>query len=124
LVREGTYSLKLEQVLRNLRKLIFKCPALTEQTRLKMAVQIACGIVYVHSKNVLHCDFSCCNIFVFQNWLLKLDDFGSSTVDGQELLAGEESCYQIPLRGREWEEVDCTKREIFALGCGIYEIMA
>jgi serine/threonine protein kinase len=116
--------LKLERALGNLRKLILECPAPTEQTRLNMAVQIACGMVHVHSKNVLYCDFSCRNKFVFEDWLLKLGDFGGSTIDGQEPLAGEESRYQIPLRGREWEEVDCTKREIFALGCGIYEIIA
>ena len=28
------------------------------------------------------------------------------------------------LRGREWESLDYTKREIFALGCGIYDIVA
>jgi Protein tyrosine and serine/threonine kinase len=89
-----------------------------------MAMQIACGMVHVHSKNVLHCDFSCCNMFIFEDWLLKLGDFGDSTIDGQEPHAGEKSRYQIPLRGGEWEEVDCTKREVFALGCGIYEVIA
>jgi hypothetical protein len=45
-------------------------------------------------------------------------------LDDQEPLVGEETRYQLPLRGRDSEAVDYTKTEIFALGCGIYEIMA
>jgi hypothetical protein len=39
-------------------------------------------------------------------------------------LAAEESRYQLPLRGRGRQALDYTKKEIFALGCGIYEIIA
>ena len=109
LVREDTYSLKVERALGNLRKLILDCPAPTEQTRLNMAVQIACGMVHVHSKNVFHCDFS------YRR---------RSKIDDQEPLAAEESRYQLPLRGKVWEALDYTKKEIFALGCGIYEVRA
>ena len=124
LVREDTYSLKLERALGNLRNLILACPVPAEQTRLKMAMQISCGMAHAHSRNVFHCDFSCRNVLVFTDWLLKIGDFGGSKIDDQEPLAGEETRYQLPLRGRKWEVLDYTKREIFALGCGIYEIMA
>jgi serine/threonine protein kinase len=124
LVTGDIYSLKLERALGNLRKLILECPAPAEQTRLKMAIQIAYGMAHVHSKNVFQCDFSCRNVFVFENWLLKIGDFGGSKIDDQEPLVGEETRYQLPLRGRDSEAVDYTKTEIFALGCGIYEIMA
>jgi serine/threonine protein kinase len=124
LVTEDIYSLKLERALGNLRRLILNCPAPTEPTRLKMAMQISCGMVYMHSKNVFHCDFSCRNVFVFEDWRLKIGDFGGSKIDDEEPLAAEEARYQLPLRGRKWEELDYTKREIFALGCGIFEIMA
>ncbi|KAH9224059.1 hypothetical protein DL95DRAFT_440168 [Leptodontidium sp. 2 PMI_412] len=53
-----------------------------------------------------------------------IGDFGGSKIDDQEPLAGEETRYQLPHRGRDWESVDDAKKEIFALGCGIYEIMA
>ncbi|KAI9766115.1 MAG: hypothetical protein M1839_005031 [Geoglossum umbratile] len=124
LVRADVYSLKLERALGNLRKLILECPAPIERTRLEMAIQISCGMAYMHSMNVFHCDFSCRNVFVFKDWLLKIGDFGGSKIDNQEPLAAEESRYQLPRRGRKWDEIDYTKREIFALGCGIYEIMA
>jgi serine/threonine protein kinase len=124
LIREGIYSLKLERALGNLRQLILECPMPTEQTRLKMAIQISCAMSYLHSKSIFHNDFSCRNIFVLEGWLLKIGDFGGSKIDDEEPLIGEETRYQLPLRGREWEDMDDTKRELFALGCGIYEIMA
>jgi serine/threonine protein kinase len=101
LVREDTYSLKLEQALGNLQKLIFSCPALTEHTRLKMAVQILHSMVYVHSRNVFHCDFTCHNVLVFTDWLLKIGDFGGSKINDQEPLAGEEIHYQLLLYKRK-----------------------
>jgi len=54
---------------------------------------------------------------------LKLGDFGGSRIDDQEALAAEETLYQLPRFGRTWRELDETKRELFALGSGIYEII-
>ena len=45
LIREGIYSLKLERALGNLRQLILECPVPTEQTRLKMAIQIMLYVI-------------------------------------------------------------------------------
>jgi serine/threonine protein kinase len=53
LVREGTSSLKLERALGNIRRLILESTPPTEQTRLKMAIQIANGMAHMHSKNAL-----------------------------------------------------------------------
>lgn len=124
LIAKDTFSLKLERAEGDLRGLILKRPAPAEQTRLKMAVQIACGMAYIHSKNVFHCDFSCRNVFVFEDWLVKIGDFGGSKIDNQEPLGAEEVRYELPLRGRKWKARDYMKRELFALGCAIYEVMA
>jgi hypothetical protein len=78
---------------------------------------------YFHSKNIFYNDFSCRNIFVLEGWLLKISDFGGSKINNEESLIREETRYQLPLRKREWEDIDDTKREIFALGYGIYEII-
>ncbi|PVH69375.1 kinase-like protein [Cadophora sp. DSE1049] len=117
-------SLKLERAEGDLRGLMLKCTAPAEQIRLKMAIQISCGMAHIHSKNVFHCDFSCRNIFVFEDWLVKIGDFGGSKIDSQEPRGAEEVRYELPLRGRVWQARDYTKRELFALGCAIYEIMA
>jgi serine/threonine protein kinase len=124
LIAKDIYSLKLERAKGDLRSLILKYTAPAEQIRLKMAVQISCGMAHIHSKNVFHCDFSCRNIFVFDDWLVKIGDFGGSKIDNQEPLGAEEVRYELPLRGRVWQARDYTKRELFALGCAIYEIMA
>jgi len=39
-----------------------------------MVIQISCVMVHMHSGNVFHCDFSCRNLFIFQNWLIKIGD--------------------------------------------------
>ncbi|PVH67409.1 kinase-like protein [Cadophora sp. DSE1049] len=123
LVAEDTFSLKLERAKGGLRSLMLKCAAPAEQIRLQMAVQISGGMAHIHSQNVFHCDFSCRNIFVFEDWVVKIGDFGGSKIDDKEPLGAEEVRYELPLRGREWEARDYIKREIFALGCAIYEIM-
>ncbi|PBP18887.1 hypothetical protein BUE80_DR010390 [Diplocarpon rosae] len=123
-IAEDRFSLKLERAEGDLRGLILKCTAPDEQIRLKIAVHISSGMAHIHSKNVFHCDFSCRNVFVFENWLVKIGDFGGSKIDNQEPLGAEEVRYELPLRGRVWEARDYTKRELFALGCAIYEIMA
>jgi serine/threonine protein kinase len=123
LVHENVYSLKIERALGCLRTFVLDCPAPSKETRLAMAVQVAAAIAYVHSKNVIHADFSTRNVFVFDNWQLKLGDFGGSRIDDQEAIGAEEILYQLPRFGRAWRELDETKRELFALGCGIYEIM-
>ncbi|KAH9224965.1 kinase-like domain-containing protein, partial [Leptodontidium sp. 2 PMI_412] len=102
---------------------MLKCAAPAEQISLQMAVQISGGMTHIHSQNVFHCDFSCRNIFVFEDWLVKIGDFGGLKLDDKEPLGAEEVRYELPLRGREWVARDYTKREIFALGCAIYEIM-
>lgn len=124
LLHGNVYSLKLERALGCLRKFVLNCPAPSEETRLAMAIQVAAAIAYVHSKNVIHADFSTRNVFVFDNWQIKLGDFGGSRIDNEGALGAEETLYKLPRFGRTWRELDETKRELFALGCGIYEITA
>lgn len=46
-------------------------------------------------------------------------------IDSEESLDdAEEIRYELPLRGRRWEERPFVKREPFALGSAIYETMA
>jgi len=100
LVHENVYSLKIERALGSLRTFILNCPALSKETRLAMAVHIAAAIAYVHSKNVIHADFNTRNVFVFDNWQLKLSDFGGSRIDDQEAIGAEEILYQLLRFGR------------------------
>jgi len=52
----------------------------SEDEILFMFVQIVLGLWHVHSKNVLHRDLKSQNIFLADNRLLKLGDFGIARV--------------------------------------------
>ena len=93
-------------------------------TRLNMAIQIASGMTYRHRRGVFHCDFSCRNIFLIKPWTVKIGDFGGSKLDDQAPFGAEEVRYELPLREREWEQHSYDKRELFVLGCAIYETVA
>jgi len=123
-IADNTFSLKLERAKGDLRSLVATCPIPPERARLGMAIQIASSMSHLHNRGIFHCDFSCRNVFLFDNWLVKVGDFGGSKIGEQNPLGAEEVRYELPLRRRDWEERDYIKRELFALGCAIYEIMA
>ena len=89
-----------------------------------MGIQIASALAHMHSKGVFHCDLSCRNIFLLDDWVVKVGDFGGSKIDGQAPLGAEEVRYELPLRGKDWTQRGYVQRELFALGCAICEVMA
>ena len=93
--------------------------------RLAWAEGLAAGQAHIHSKRVYHCDFSCRNVFLTDDNMIKIGDFGGAGLDDNESDGVEESRYELPLRCRqEWEDRPYLKRDLFALGSSIYEIMA
>lgn len=62
---------------------------LTWQRRLRMALDAALGMSYLHSRGVLHRDFKSPNLFVDSEWRVKVGDLGLSTLlDGSQSTAG------------------------------------
>jgi serine/threonine protein kinase len=132
-VRPGVHSLRLELAsLGCLRQ--YLCSGQhnkpSVQTRLRMTLDLAAGLQYMHSKGIAHADISTRNLFLFEsnNGLrIKIGDLGGSIFldrDDFKLDQCYEGRYTLPPRGREYDCVDIIKREIFALGCAIYEITA
>lgn len=128
-VHPSVHSLRLERALHgNVREFIRnnRTSPPSEKDRLEMVLGVSSGIAYAHSKNIIHCDISCRNLFLFPGWCVKVGDFGSAMINGilsQDNIV-EEIRYELPLRGRDFKDRPHVKRELFALGSAIYEIMA
>lgn len=95
------------------------------KARLRMALDIAKALDYVHSCGVLTCDLSCRNIFLFPGFRVKIGDFGGALLEGHNFRNDQtyEGRYQLPLRGGDFDDLDMVKQELFALGVAIYEIV-
>lgn len=52
--------------------------------RLRMALDVAIGQGYLHSRGVMACDLSSTNLFVFDDLKVKLGDFGGALLEGAD----------------------------------------
>ncbi|KAI9864833.1 MAG: hypothetical protein M1813_002603 [Trichoglossum hirsutum] len=86
--------------------------------RLRWVEQITTSIAFVHSKNVMHGDISCNNVFLDKELNAKLGDFAGSAIDDEPPLISYETSHEHP----DNEGVS-TKSEVFALGSTFYEVM-
>ncbi|KAG5753480.1 hypothetical protein H9Q70_003880 [Fusarium xylarioides] len=129
-IRPGVHSLRLEMApLGCLRAYLLNnsddIPSI--QARLRMALDMAEGLQYMHSQGVFNLDLSTRNLFVFDGLRVKIGDLGASVFrdrDDFKVDQSYEGRYSLPLRGREYGELPIMKRELFALGCAVYEITA
>ena len=97
---------------------------LTEQQKIKIALQIALAIKYIHSKNILHCDLKSANIFLDENFNAKLGDFGFSYIMSNEPkhAAGGTYRYMAPeilINNEKYEKT----ADIFSYGLMLWEIL-
>mmetsp|Transcript_32843 Transcript_32843/g.32184 ORF Transcript_32843/g.32184 Transcript_32843/m.32184 type:complete len:114 (-) Transcript_32843:1483-1824(-) len=56
----------------------FKKKYFDKDTILNWAAQIILGVMVMHSKNILHRDLKCQNLFLTREGILKIGDFGIS----------------------------------------------
>ncbi|RZC66312.1 hypothetical protein C5167_009996 [Papaver somniferum] len=64
---------------------------LDKRRRVLMALDIARGMTYLHSRNppVVHCDLKSSNLLVDKNWTVKVGDFGISRLKNATYLTGK-----------------------------------
>jgi serine/threonine protein kinase len=90
-VHPGIHSLRLEiEPFGSLRAFIrqtAKNPP-TLLSRLRMTLDVATGLGYLHSWGVMACDLSATNIFVFDDLSVKLGDFGGALLEGADFECG------------------------------------
>ena len=55
-----------------------KSNPLTDKQKIKIALQIAIAVQYIHSRQILHCDLKSANVLIDKNFNIKLIDFGLS----------------------------------------------
>ena len=96
---------------------------LSEQQKIKIALQIALALKYIHSRNILHCDVKSSNIFLDENFNAKLADFGFSyimTEEPKKALGGTYRCMAPEiLNGENYEKT----ADIFSYGIILWELL-
>lgn len=126
-IRPGIHSLRLELApLGSVRSCTENEPPPPMSDRFVMALDVAKGLSFLHSKGVFVNDFCSTNLLVFPGWRVKYGDFGAATIEGRDFVADDfhEARYIVPFRGRMIEDIPPIKQELFALGMAIYEITA
>lgn len=101
-------------------------PEIDEGVLAKVALQMLCGLSYLHSKNQLHRDIKPANVLLNSQGQLKLSDFGISRelpeeVDFSKTAVGTRS-YMSPERieGGRYS----FKSDVWGLGLILYELGA
>ncbi|KAJ2725718.1 Protein kinase of the Mitotic Exit Network [Coemansia sp. Benny D115] len=97
-----------------------------EKLVLAYAVKIIEGLVYLHGRDVVHCDLKACNILTTKKGNTKLTDFGVSLnlklrKPGDESVVAGTPYWMAP----EIIQLDgaCMASDIWSLGCTIIELL-
>ena len=93
---------------------------INEDILLKIIYNICLGLNEIHSKNIIHRDLNPNNIFMNEEYDIKIGDFGISKLCKTAHTYVGTLNYQAPelLKGGEYD----NKVDIWALGCIIYEL--
>ncbi|KAI3729022.1 hypothetical protein L6452_17668 [Arctium lappa] len=86
------------------------------KTVLRLALDIAKGLSYLHSKKIMHCDVKPENMLIDEQHIIKLADFGESRFESFELLLVRSG--EIGTRGYMAPEV--VSRKPYGHKCDVY----
>ncbi|KDN42262.1 hypothetical protein RSAG8_06929, partial [Rhizoctonia solani AG-8 WAC10335] len=98
--------------------------------RYGLCAQVAEAIAYMHIQHIVHGDIKCGNILVSRDHVVKIMDFGSSTLKREYTLkvkASGESAYSLRWAAPELLNIDEERKfeaDIYALGMTFLEIMS
>ncbi|KAF9995012.1 hypothetical protein BGZ79_000211 [Entomortierella chlamydospora] len=90
-------------------------PSLEWRSKTRIARQVALGLAYLHSKNIIHCDLKSSNILLTENLDAKICDFGPANGNGGTLP------WMAPERLQDPPQ-SSTKSDIYSLGVVMWEM--
>ena len=105
------------------------CLSLTEflankrsfQDKLTILHDIACGLCYIHSKNIIHCDLTGKNILLTNNFHAKIADFGQAVIydpnSKESLPTNPGNVHHMPPEASQHNPTYSTKLDVFSFGC-------
>lgn len=100
--------------------------------RLKMALDVASGLAWLHAHNIVHRDLKLPNLLVFEDWSVKVGDFGLSLQleDGVEINRfGGNVKYSAPeiLKARYDDSIMsypyCEQTDVYSFGLMLWELI-
>jgi len=106
---------------------------LPKETRESWTEQILQGLVFMHKRNIVHCDIKSSNILVYNNNNVKITDFSLTRykvfkeIDYPEFIMGtldDEICTTTHRPPEVWYNLEWNNRvDIWGLGCVLYEML-
>ncbi|EUC53868.1 kinesin light chain [Rhizoctonia solani AG-3 Rhs1AP] len=111
----------------NLRDYLERHPGID---RLSVVIQVVEGVVYLHNVPMIHGDLKAANIFVSEDGIAKIGDFGTSTFQGDQSIGFSSTVNEIVGTFR-WmapemfrEKGGCSREtDVYALGMTILEVI-
>lgn len=106
----------------SLHDLLREKPGLDFKRKMMVAKQSSLGVFWLHQSKILHLDLKPANIFVDENWVTKVADFGLSQLKDDIQFAGGTLHYMAPevLNGEDFDE----KADVYSFGLVLWEFMS
>lgn len=118
------YCIVMEYMPRgSLHKILHSKQDLSWEIRIKIAIDIACGLNFLHHEDILHRDVKSSNVLVNNEFGAKLSDFGLSKIKTETMKSGSKAVGTLAWMAPELAKGPCTKAsDVFSLGVTLGEI--
>jgi tripartite ATP-independent transporter DctP family solute receptor len=95
--------------------------ALPVKDAMRIAIEVARGLAHAHAQGVVHRDLTPGNVFLCDDGLVKILDFGMAHAFGRRKVDGGTLAYMAPEQLSDAPEDERT--DVFALGVMLYEML-